>query len=512
MDITLAVVALIALAIGAVVGFALARFVLSTNAKNAVANAERMIKDAEKQADNLRKEAQIEAKGAALQIKSEADRDASERRKEIKILENRLLQREESIDKRAETLDAREHQLSSMGGQLERKQKDLDKALADARADLERIAQMDSDAARKELLNSVRDDVTRKAATIIRDAEQQTRSEADKKSREILSLAIQRVAADHAAEHTVSSVNIPSDDLKGRIIGREGRNIRTFEQITGISLIIDDTPEVVVISSFDPVRREIGRITLENLIADGRIHPARIEETFNKATDLVMQQVQEAGDQVAFDAGIHDLHPELIKTLGRLKFRTSYGQNVLNHSLEVAHLAGVMASELGIDPTQAKRAGLLHDLGKAVDHEIEGSHAVIGADLARRFGESSDIVHAIEAHHNDVEASTIVAFLVQAADTISAARPGARRETIESYIKRLEKLESIANSHKGVEKTYAMQAGREVRVMVEPEVISDAEAIVMAHDIAKQIEDEMEYPGQIKVLVIRESRSVDYAK
>ncbi len=325
-------------------------------------------------------------------------------------------------------------------------------------------------------------------------------------------MAIQRVAADHSAEHTVSSVSIPSDDLKGRIIGREGRNIRTFEQITGINLIIDDTPETVVISSFDPVRREIGRITLENLIADGRIHPARIEEMFNKATELVNQHVQEAGDQAAFDTGIHDLHPELIKTLGRLKFRTSYGQNVLNHSLEVAYLTGVMASELGLDPVPAKRAGLLHDLGKAIDHEIEGSHAIIGADLARRFGENPEIVHAIEAHHNDVEPSTVLAVLVQAADAVSAARPGARRETIENYIKRLEKLETIANSHKGVEKTYAMQAGREVRVMVEPGEISDAQAVVLAHDIAKQIEDEMEYPGQIKVLVIRESRSVDYAK
>ncbi|MDR0350773.1 MAG: ribonuclease Y [Coriobacteriales bacterium] len=507
-----AILVITALVVGAALGFVITRFVLNSNAKNAIANAERTVKDAEKQAETLKREALVEAKDAAYQIKQEADRDANERRKEIKSLENRLLQREESIDKRVEALDQREHQLSSMSGQLERKQKDLDTALSSVKSDLEHIAQMSTDDARKELLNRVRDDVTREAAVIIRDAEQQTRSEADKKSREILSLAIQRVAADHSAEHTVSSVNIPSDDLKGRIIGREGRNIRTFEQITGINLIIDDTPEVVVISSFDPVRREIGRITLENLIADGRIHPARIEETFNKATDLVMQQVQEAGDQAAFDAGIHDLHPELIKTLGRLKFRTSYGQNVLNHSLEVAYLAGVMASELGLDPTPAKRAGLLHDLGKAIDHEIDGSHAVIGADLARRFGESPEIVHAIEAHHNDVDPATIIAVLVQAADAISAARPGARRETIESYIKRLEKLESIANAHKGVEKTYAMQAGREVRVMVEPDTITDSEAVVLAHDIAKQIEDEMEYPGQIKVLVIRESRSVDYAK
>jgi ribonuclease Y len=506
------VTAIIALVVGGTLGSVVTRFIINANAKNAIASAERTLEDAAKQAETLKREALVEAKDAAYQIKQEADKDANERRKEIKLLENRLLQREENIDKRVASLDAREHQLSSMGGQLERKQKDLDTALNSVQGDLERIAHMTSDEARKELLNRVRDDVTREAASIIRDSEQQTRNEADKKAREILSLAIQRVAADHAAEHTVSSVSIPSDDLKGRIIGREGRNIRTFEQITGINLIIDDTPEVVVISSFDPVRREIGRITLENLIADGRIHPARIEETFNKATDHVMQQVQEAGNQAAFDTGIHDLHPELVKTLGRLKFRTSYGQNVLNHSLEVAYLAGVMASELGLDPTAAKRAGLLHDLGKAIDHEVEGSHAVIGADLARRFGENAEIVHAIEAHHNDVEPATVVAVLVQAADAISAARPGARRETIESYIKRLEKLESIANAHKGVEKTYAMQAGREVRVMVEPEAISDSEAVVLAHDIAKQIEDEMEYPGQIKVLVIRESRSVDYAK
>ncbi|MDR2197378.1 MAG: ribonuclease Y [Coriobacteriales bacterium] len=503
---------IIALLVGGALGFVVTRFVLNANAKNAIASAERTLKDAEKQAETLKREALVEAKDEAYQIKAEADKEANERRREIKALENRLMQREENLDKRVESLDAREHQLSSISGQVERKQRDLDAAIASVQTDLERIARMSSDDARRELLDRVRGDVTREAATIIRESEQQTKSEADKKSREILSLAIQRVAADHAAEHTVSSVAIPSDDIKGRIIGREGRNIRTFEQITGINLIIDDTPEVVVISSFDPVRREIGRITLENLIADGRIHPARIEETFNKATDLVMKQVQEAGDQAAFDVGIHDLHPELIKTLGRLKYRTSYGQNVLNHSLEVAYLAGVMASELNIDPLPAKRAGLLHDLGKAIDHEVEGSHAVIGADLARRFGESPEIVHAIEAHHNDVDPATVLAVLIQAADAISAARPGARRETLESYIKRLEKLEAIANAHKGVERTYAMQAGREVRVMVEPDTISDSEAVVLAHDIAKQIEDEMEYPGQIKVLVIRESRSVDYAK
>ena len=320
------------------------------------------------------------------------------------------------------------------------------------------------------------------------------------------------MAADHSAESTVSTIHIPSDDLKGRIIGREGRNIRSFEQLTGTNLIIDDTPECVTISCFDPVRREIGRVTMENLIADGRIHPARIEEMYDKAVKLVNQRVHEAGEQATFDAGIHDLHPELVNTLGRLRYRTSFGQNVLNHSLEVAYLASVMASELGLDPSPVKRAGLLHDLGKAVDHEVEGSHAVIGADLARRFGERPEIVHAIEAHHNDVEANSVVDVLIQAADAVSAARPGARKETLDAYVKRLEKLEEIANSHKGVERTYAIQAGREVRVMVEPEVVDEAESVVLAHDIAQQIENEMQYPGQVKVVVIRESRAVDYAK
>jgi ribonucrease Y len=384
--------------------------------------------------------------------------------------------------------------------------------IEDERIRLESLAGMTADQARHELIERIREDVSRDAAQIIREGEARAREEADKKARNIVGIAIQRVAADHTAESTVSVVHIPSDDMKGRIIGREGRNIRAFEQMTGINLIIDDTPEAVILSSFDPVRREIGRITLETLIADGRIHPARIEELYGKAEQLVSQAVHEAGEQAAFDSGIHGLHPELIRTLGRLKYRTSYGQNVLKHSLEVSYLAGVMAAELGVDVQLAKRAGLLHDLGKAIDHDIEGPHALIGADLARRMNEPKSIVHAIEAHHGDVEPATVEAVLVQAADAISAGRPGARRETLESYIKRLEKLEAVANSHKGVEKTYAMQAGREIRVMVKPEQISDADSVVLARDIAKQIEDELEYPGQIRVMVIRESRAVDFAK
>lgn len=506
------IVSLLMLAIGVAVGFILVRFVLKSSAKNAMQDAAQIKSDAEKQADIIKREAKAEAKDTAYQLKQEAEQEIAERRKEIKGLENRLMQREENLDKRVDSLDAREHQISSLAGQVEKKDKDLTAALAQAQTELIRVANMSEKQAREVLLENVKSDVTREAAAIIRESEQQTRNEADKKSREILSLAIQRVAADHAAEHTVSSVAIPSDDVKGRIIGKEGRNIRTFEQITGINLIIDDTPETVTVSSFDPVRREIGRITLENLIADGRIHPARIEEMFNKATKLVEREVQEAGEAAAYDTGIMDLHPELVKTLGRLRYRTSFGQNVLKHALEVSFLAGVMASELGLNPITARRAGLLHDIGKAIDHENEGSHAIIGADLARRLGEKPEIVHAIEAHHGDVEPATVLAVLVQAADAISAARPGARRESVESYIKRLEQLEGIANAHDGVEKTYAMQAGREIRVMVEPTKIDDDQAKVLAHDIAKQIETEMTYPGQVKVLVIRESRAEDTAK
>lgn len=515
--------AVVGLIVGAVVAVILTRYIANSSTKRAAQEAHDLVAkaqseadtartEAQREAESLRREAIVEAKDEALKLKQEVEEENRERLKEVRAAESRLSQREESLDRRVESLDARENQIAALQGQLDKRSDELDEAAQEITRRLENVAGMTPEEAKAELLETLKDEVTHESAAIIRDAETRTKAEADKKARSILSLAIQRVAADHSAESTVSTIHIPSDDLKGRIIGREGRNIRSFEQLTGTNLIIDDTPECVTISCFDPVRREIGRVTMENLIADGRIHPARIEEMFKKAENLVNQRVQEAGEQATFDTGIHDLHPELVKTLGRLRYRTSYGQNVLNHSLEVAYLTGVMASELGLDPIPAKRAGLLHDLGKAVDHEVEGSHAVIGADLARRFGERADIVHAIEAHHNDVEPDSVLAVLVQAADAVSAARPGARKETLDAYIKRLEKLEEIANSYKGVERTYAIQAGREVRVMVEPDKVDEAATVVLAHDIAHRIENEMQYPGQVKVVVIRESRAVGIAK
>lgn len=485
--------------------------------------AERIRKEAERQAESDRKESILATKEEILQLRQTSEAENKKRKDELQNMENRIMQREEALDRRNDSLDSREHKLSSQQGQLDKREAELDRreaklddteaeAKARENAELERIAALTTEEAHDELLAKVRAQSVREEAQILRESEQRVKAQADKTAREIISTSIQRCAADQAGEVTVTTVHIPSDEIKGRIIGREGRNIRTFEQISGVSLVIDDTPETVVLSSFDPVRRETARVCLENLIADGRIHPARIEELYKKAEALVQERVQEAGEQAAFDAGIHDLHPELIKTLGALKYRTSFGQNVLTHSEQVSALCGLMASELGLDPAPAKRAGLLHDIGKAIDHEVEGPHAVIGADLARRYGESPEIVHAIEAHHGDVEPESVLDVLVQAADAISAARPGARRESAETYIKRLEKLEEIANAHEGVERTYAMQAGRELHVMVEPEKISDAEATVLAHDIARQIEDEMEYPGQVRVVVIRESRAVDVAK
>ena len=513
------VIAIIALALGAGVMFVAMRNASNGRVRQADAQleqarsqAEQVLGEAQRQAETLKKEALLSAKEEIIQHRQAAEAEEKQRKRELRTLENRVMQREESLDRRNDALDKREHQLSSQAGQLDRRSREIDGLYAQQQSELERISELTRAEAHEELLDRVRNEVTHEAATIIRDSEQRVKNECSKTAREIISLAIQRCAADHTAEVTVTSVHIPSDDLKGRIIGREGRNIRTFEQVSGVNLVIDDTPETVILSSFDPVRRETARVALENLIADGRIHPARIEEMYQKASSLVQQRVREAGEEAAFDAGIHDLHPELVKTLGALRYRTSFGQNVLQHSKEVGELCAIMASELGVDSRAARRAGLLHDLGKAIDHEVEGPHAVIGADLARRYGENPAIVHAIEAHHGDVDPNSVLAVLVQAADAISAARPGARRESAENYIKRLEKLEEISNAHEGVERTYAMQAGRELHVMVEPEKISDAQATVLAHDIAHQIEEEMEYPGQVRVVVIRESRAVDIAK
>jgi len=527
------VFAVVGVILGVVAGVLVARSMGAQSVKNTAAEAERLLNDAREKAEILQREKLIEAKDEITKLREKAEAENSARLDKTREQEKSLNARERSLDKRSDSLDSREHRLSSMQGQVEKRERDLEReqrALDDLKRDfedrldeaeerigqinerLEQVSGMTADEAKEELLDNLRSEVAMESAAIIRESENRTKLEADKKSREILSLAIQRLASEYTTENTVHTVALPSDDLKGRIIGREGRNIRSFEQITGANLIIDDTPECVTISCFDPVRREIARITMENLIADGRIHPARIEEMFEKATKYVDKQVQEAGEQAGFETGIHDLHPELVTTLGKLRYRTSYGQNVLDHSREVAYLAGFMASELGLDPIPAKRAGLLHDIGKAVTHEVDGSHAVIGADLARRFGEKPEIVHAIEAHHNDIEPNSVLDVITQAADAISAARPGARKETLDAYIKRLEKLEEIANSYEGVDRTFAIQAGREVRVMVVPEIVDEAQTTVLAHDIAKRIESEMQYPGQVKVVVIRESRAIGIAK
>lgn len=520
------VVGLVCLVVGALVASLLARRKDNARVREADAKVEEaqgkveeaqgvadsLLADARREAETTKKEALLEAKEEALQLKQASEAENKRRKGELQSMESRIMKREESLDNRSDTLDRREHQLSSLQGQLDKRSRDVAELEKRQQEELERIAGLSNEEAHEELLAKVRAQSVREEAKILRESEERVRAQADKTAREIVSTAIQRCAADQAGEITVTSVHIPSDELKGRIIGREGRNIRTFEQVSGVSLVIDDTPETVVLSSFDPVRRETARVALENLIADGRIHPARIEELYKKASDLVQERVREAGEQAAYDLGIHDLHPEIVKTLGALKYRTSFGQNVLTHSVQVAILCGTMAAELGLDEAPAKRAGLLHDIGKAIDHEVEGPHAVIGAELCRRYGEKPEIVHAIEAHHGDVDPDSVLDVLVQAADAISAARPGARRESAEAYIKRLEKLEEISNAHEGVERTYAMQAGRELHVMVQPEKISDAQATVLAHDIATQIEDEMQYPGQVRVVVIRESRAVDVAK
>lgn len=427
-------------------------------------------------------------------------------------MERRLTQKEESLDRKIESIERKEDNLTKKDEEIEKVREQIQELHAKQLAELERLSGLTSEEAREILLANIEEEIKHEAAMLIKEIESQAKEEGEKRAKDIISQAIQRCAADHVAETTVTVVALPNDEMKGRIIGREGRNIRTLETLTGIDLIIDDTPEAVILSGFDPIRREVARLALEKLILDGRIHPARIEEMVEKARKEVETQIREAGEQATFETGVHGLHPELVKLLGRLRYRTSYGQNVLKHSIEVSHLAGLMAAELGVDVTLAKRAGLLHDIGKAIDHETEGPHVTIGADLARKYKESPAIVHAIAAHHGDEEPKTIEAVLVQAADAISAARPGARRETLESYIKRLEKLEAITNAFEGVEKSFAIQAGREVRVMVKPDKIDDLSAVRLVRDIAKKIEEELEYPGQIKVMVIRETRAVEYAK
>ena len=474
--------------------------------------AKAILSDAEKVAASKKRELTLEAKEEIQKLRADFDKEVKERRGELNRQERRNSQKEEALDKKTDNLEKKEQMLTAKLKSLEKKEQEIDEIKDKQTAELEKISGLSRDEAKEILLKGIETQARHEAAVMVKEIEQEAKETAEKTAKNIVALSIQKVAADHVAETTVSVVSLPNDEMKGRIIGREGRNIRTLETLTGVDLIIDDTPEAVVVSSFDPVRREVAKVALEKLIVDGRIHPARIEETVEKSRKEVEAIIKQEGESATFETGVHGLHPELIKLLGKLKYRTSYGQNVLKHSIEVSHLAGVMAGELGVDIATAKRAGLLHDIGKAVDHEVEGSHVTIGADIAKKYRENKDVIHAIMAHHGDVEATTIVASLVQAADAISAARPGARRENLETYIKRLQKLEEIANNFEGVEKSFAIQAGREIRIMIKPEVVTDDGMVLVAKDIVKRIEDELEYPGQIKVSLIRETRAVDYAK
>lgn len=503
------------LAIAAVafaLGYLVRKFVSEARIVSAEEKARVILEEATKEAEAKRRVALVDAKEEVLRLRNEAEKEIKERRNELQRLERRLVQKEESLDRKLENLEKKEESLQKKEAELGRLKEELTTVYQKQVQELERISGLATEEARELLIRNVEAEMQQEIAARIKEMEARAREEAERKAREIISVAIQRCAADHVAESTVSVIPLPSDEMKGRIIGREGRNIRAFETLTGVDLIIDDTPEAVILSAFDPIRRETARIALEKLIADGRIHPARIEEMVEKAKNEMDVQIREAGEQAAFETHVNGLHPDLIRLLGRLKYRTSYGQNVLKHSIEVAHLAGLMAAELGADVKLARRAGLLHDVGKAVDHEKEGPHVAIGVELAKKYQESPEVVHAIAAHHGDEEPQTVEAVLVQAADAISAARPGARRETLEAYIKRLSKLEEIASSFPGVEKAYAIQAGREVRIMVKPEKVDDLGAVRLVRDIARRIENELEYPGQIKVVIIRETRVVDYAR
>ena len=512
LDIQLILFVVVALLLGFAVGYFLRKHLAEAKIASAEAEAKKIIKTAVEQAEAKKREAILEAKEEVLRFRNEAEREYKERRNELQKIERRLLQKEENLDRKIEMNEKREESLCLKEQEIEKLKLETEEVLNQQKAELERISGMTSEEAKQTLIESIKQEVQSDAALLVKEIEQKAKEEGERRARDIITLAIQRCAADHVADVTVAVVPLPNDDMKGRIIGREGRNIRSFETFTGVDLIIDDTPEAVLVSSFDPIRREVARIALEKLIIDGRIHPGRIEEMVEKARKEVDIQIREAGEQATFETGVHGLHPELIKLLGKLKFRASYGQNVLKHSIEVSHLAGLMASELGIDNKVAKRAGLLHDIGKAADHEVEGSHVAIGVDLCKKYNESPEVIHAVAAHHGDEEPKTIEAVLVQAADAISAARPGARREMLESYIRRLQKLEEIANSFERVEKAFAIQAGREVRIMVKPEQVDDLGAVKIAREITKKIEEGLEYPGQIKVVIIRETRAVDYAK
>ncbi len=502
----------VAAAAGAVIGVIYRKKVAEATIGSAQQEATRIVNDAVSKAESKKKEAILEAKDEIHRQRNELEKELRERRSEVQRQERRLSQKEESLDRKTENIEKKDEQLNNKLKAAEKKAEEIELVKRSQIEMLEKISGFNKEQAKDYLLKTLESDLVHEKAVKVMEYEQKTKDEADEKAREIIATAIQRCAADHSADATVSVVALPNDEMKGRIIGREGRNIRTLETITGVDLIIDDTPEAITVSCFDPVRREIARLTLEKLIADGRIHPTRIEELYEKSKREVEHTIKQTGERAAIDAGVNGIHPELIKQLGKLKYRTSYGQNVLNHSLEVSYLAGLMAAELGADVKTAKRAGLLHDIGKALDHEMEGSHIELGVEYAKKYKENDNVVHAIEAHHGDVEARTIVACLVQAADAISAARPGARRENLQNYIKRLEKLEEITNSFPCVEKSYAIQAGREVRIMVKPDAVSDDQMVLVARDIVKKIEDELEYPGQIKVNVIRENRVIDVAK